>query len=410
MRKVLRLAPVLALLALPPAPVFAQAEVTALANGSDPVETTDALRISRFADLSEETTVKMGTRLELGDLLISVDDAIGVELTCGEDTILRFSGGFRLLVDAPAAPEGADCAVDLLSGQVDALTDSPVEIEAGNVTLGVEGTQFSVALARGEEGWDPDVSVYEGIVRVRAGSIEQRVETGRTWRLAKGESKWGDVTPARAERTASLFARLEVAKSVAQGTPVEDREKSYDSLRNLYFKVLTRPQDTDSRVELARTQLTYHRDELAAYHLRRADVTTEEQLDSYRLDKRVLEQMGRKLAGAERVGGAGLQRTGVQPAVDRTPSTGLTLRRDPAALIESGDYEAAIEILEEMAADQPTSRIYFNLAQAWAGLAGNDSAKARAYAGRALELQSSDGKLSATEIRWCRRMRAGAGR
>ena len=148
------------LLALP-ATLLGQAEVTALSSDSDPLESTDQLRLSRFADFSEETMVAVGTLLEIGDLLSGISAFVDVELACGDATVLRFSGGFRLLIEEP------------------------------NLSLGVEGTELSLTLSRDEEGPDRDLSVFEGQVRVRGDSLDQRVETGRSWRYAGGEQMWG---------------------------------------------------------------------------------------------------------------------------------------------------------------------------------------------------------------------------
>ena len=134
MRRKLSFALAMILFVMLPGAAWPQAEVTALASGTDPIDTTDELRLSRFADFSEETTVSVGTMLEVGDLLTSSSDTIDVELGCGEESVHRFSGGFRLLISSPLE---TDCAVDLLSGTVDVLTDAPAEVGAGDVTLGV---------------------------------------------------------------------------------------------------------------------------------------------------------------------------------------------------------------------------------------------------------------------------------
>lgn len=398
MRAGKHLAPILAAAFLAPAAALSQAEVSALARDSDPLDSTEELRLSRFADFSEETSVAVGARLEIGDLLTSIGESIGVELACGAETVLRFSGGFRLLIDSPVE---TDCAVDLLSGTVDALTDLPVEVTAGDVTLGVEGTQFSLSLTRGEEGPDHDLSVYEGRVRVRTRSIDEEVGTGRSWKRARGQAVSGEISAARAERSAALFARLEVAKSVAAGERFEDRELTYNELRRLHLQVLTRPTDTNSRVELARAQLRYRRDDRAAYHLRRANVTTEEQLETYRLDKRILSRLVRAGVPGRQLGAVAVG--GLEP-IRPTP-----VEQDPVILIQNGDYDAAIEILERRSGDEATSEVFYGLARAYAGRDGAASVGARTAAGRALTLHQSDGKLPAAAVQWCRRVRAGSG-
>lgn len=384
-----RLGIAIAALLLAPAAARPQAEVSALALGSDPVDSTDQLRLSRFADLSEETTVETGTLLEIGDLLSSVSQEIDVELACGEDILLRFSGGFRLLIDDP---EEADCALDLLSGTVDAVTDEPVEVTAGDVTLGVEGTQFSFSLSRGEEGPDRELAVFDGAVRLRSEDLDEEVGTGRSWQKGRGAAVWGEVSSERAERTAALFARIEVAKSAAAGE-VEDKQRSYEELRQLHYSVLTQPENKEKRIELARAQMQVKRDDLAAYHLRRAEVDTEEELETYDIDKRVLSKISRAPAGVRRTPlTAGLRQPGMQAA-------------DPFELIRQGSYREAIQILDERAREEPTSEVYHGLAKAWAALEGASSATARSHAAKALELHADDGLLSRDEAMACRRMR-----
>lgn len=274
-----------------------QAEVTALAVGSEPLEETGELRLSRFADFSEETLVAVGTRLEVGDLLSSPGGTVDVELSCGEETVLQFSGSFRVLIDDP---DTTDCAVDLLSGTLDVVTDQPAEIDSGDVTLGSEGTEFAVTLSRGEEGPDHALTVFDGRVMVFAEGEEQPVEGGKTWRLAGKRVVWGEVGEAAAARAAAIHARLDVARSVAAGEEVADPKRAIEELENYHKAVLLEPADTETRVKLAKAQLAYKQDLKAAYHLKRADVTTEEKLETWKLDKRVLPYIEQKLAAEER--------------------------------------------------------------------------------------------------------------
>lgn len=313
-RRVVALA-VLLLAGLPGA-ARPQAEVTALARGSDPLEESGDLRLSRFADASEETSVAVGTALEVGDLLSSVTGEIDVELTCGEETVLQFSGAFRVLIDDPDA---TDCAVDFLSGSLDVVSDQPAEIDAGDVTLGSEGTEFAVELARTEEGSDHQLTVFDGKVNVFAEGSESPVEAGKTWRLAgKGkEVVWGEVTEEAADRAAAIHARLDVARSVAAGEQVADPKQAIEELKSRHKEVLLKPGDKDVRLSLAKAQLAYKQDLKAAYHLKRADVTTEEELELHDLDKRVLPYLSKSPA---------IER---QPLEPTRPERRPPLRRQP---------------------------------------------------------------------------------
>ncbi len=236
------------------------------------------------------------------------------------------------------------------------------------------------------------------MVRVRGDSIDQEVETGRSWRYAGGKQFWGEVSEARAERTAALNARLELAKSLAAGEKVEDRAAWYEKLRELHLEVLTKPGNESRRIELARAQLQFHRDDVAAYHLRRAGVTTEEELEAHQLDKRVMSYISKARSSMPVR----------QPSASRKTERGTAATAeaaDPFQLIRQGSYQTAIDLLAEQARERPTSRVYFGLAKAWAGLEGRGSEEARAWAARALELHATDRKLSHEEQMACRRMR-----
>lgn len=367
-----------ALVLAPCRPAAAQAEVSALARGTDPVETTDDLRISRFADFSEETSVSLGTRLDMGDLMTSVGGGTDVELTCGEATLLRFSGGFRVQINPPGE---VDCAVDFLTGTLDVLTDLPTEVNSGGVTLGSEGTQYAVEITLVDAQTEPSVQVFDGRVNVRSRAGEQRIDTGATWRLARGRADWGRVGDAEAERAADRYARFDIAKSVAQGRSIDDRAATRAKLKALHRDVLMKPDDTGKRAELAREQIKYGGNRQATYNLRRARLTTPEQLEVYSIDPRVLT---------------------VEPRVYRM----VTPAADPLDLIAAGKHQEAIDILRRRAETDPSSVVWFGLALAHSKLEGEASRNANGYAVRALRAHAEDRELSEEQAAACRRIQA----
>lgn len=366
----------------------AQAVVSALVSDSEPLESTTDVLLSRFADFSAAPGLAVGTELAAGDMLSSVSGRTDVELTCGEETVLRFAGGFRVLIDAP---QTADCALDFLSGTLDVLTDRPTEVDTGLVTLGSEGTQYTVELTREGDDADRRVVVFDGRVRVRADDVDELVATGATWRLQRGAATWGRVDEADLERTAGRYARFDTARQVAV-MPRADRELVAEQFRALHHAVLSRPDDSGKRADLAREQLKARQTPQALYHLKRGDLTTEEKLASHRIDRSVAEMMRRPLTSTRE-----LYVVPVYPPTGSPP--------DPFSLIEQRRYEEAIESLLERAREGASSRVYYGLAQAYLGLQGIASRRAQAYASRALDLQAVDRELSPEEVSHCRRIR-----
>ena len=141
-----------------------QATVHGLARGTQPLEETTGVQLKRI-DSSTEPVVRVGMELHPGDRLSSGGDRVDVELQCPGGSVLRFTGSYRVFIDEPG--DGVDCAVNFLSGTVDVLTDKPTEIESGGVTLGSEGTQYSVSVSYRDRQPDVGCQVYDGRVEWR---------------------------------------------------------------------------------------------------------------------------------------------------------------------------------------------------------------------------------------------------
>jgi len=220
-------------------------------------------------------------------LLSSVSGDVDLELTCPGGSLLRFTGGFRVMIDTPA--EGTDCAVNFLSGTLDVLTDQPTEVNAGGVVLGSEGTQYSVELTRGAEGADWKCTVYDGRVRWRMPQIEARwVDTGTELRAAGPRLTAAGMTEApiagqELSQAAVRYARFDVVKSRARGLQVTDPQAAVRELSKLHLDVLTRPADIGFRVELAKKQIDYQVPQ-AKYNLNRAGIRTEQEMRLYQID------------------------------------------------------------------------------------------------------------------------------
>lgn len=257
------------LLAAAARPALPQAEVTALAHGLDPVDATTEVTCTRFASFEDEDQVAVGMALEPGDLLASSSDDVGLELTCAQGSVLRFSGSFRVLIDVPG--EGADCAVNFLSGTLDVITDQPTEVAAGGVVLGSEGTQFAVVVERRDGQAHQRCSVYEGRVAwASPGSGRQWLAGGSRLDLTRERFETVKVDPTELGRVAERYARFDVAGSRAAGLRSADPEAAAREMASLHREVLEDPADSDRRAQLANALIDLRRVDQAGYHLERA--------------------------------------------------------------------------------------------------------------------------------------------
>jgi len=360
--------------------LLAEAKITALAKGPEPLTSSDDVRLLRFADFSEVAQVQEGDILAEGDLLSSVSGQTTVEVTCEDGSLLRFSGGFRVLIDAPT---DSSCAVDFLSGSLDVVTDRPTEVNAGGVVLGSEGTHYSVELSRVEGERRTECSVFDGRVRVMSDGLDEPVEAGTAWTLSKGNVRWlrgADLEPVL-NRVALRSAKFDLAQAVKMKRATYS-EKSLTNLKDLHLAVLRTPADTGKRIALAKQQIMYERKDDAAYNLTQAQINTADKLEDNGIDPRVLR---------------GAKYIRVAP---RRPV------QDPYALIKQQRYKEAIEVLSAQAKKQADSKVYYGLAIAYAGLEGARSKTANGYAARAQRQNANDKKLSSAQLREVSRIQA----
>ena len=379
------------------APLGAQtggAEVSGILVDTEPLDFSIDVRVSRIETFTEEELIKVGTQLAVGDMLTSLTGEVSIELECGAETILRFANRFQVIINPP---EEADCAVNFLNGDLDVVTDVPTEVEVGTVILGSEGTQYSVEVSRADGERDRTLLVFDGKVRVRGPGLEEEVESGTTWRLRRGPAAKGKVDSAQLTRVSSRYAMFDAARVPPDSG--ESRAEAMSRFKQLHYQVLEKPSDVARRGALAKEQLKVNLAPQAYYHLRRADLTTSEKLAAHQIDGRVATEL-QKPSSLSRVsvpterGTVFRSQSGITATIPAPP--------DPFKLIEQRDYEAAIEILNDV--EKKTSRTYYGLARAFQGLQGAGSARADYYAKLALEEHGTDQLLSSTEILVCRRI------
>lgn len=252
-------------------PAAAQVKVTTLALDGKPLLETTGIRLSRYADLTENNLLKVGDVLSENDLVTALVPGLFVELTCPKGTLLRFTGGFRAVI---SPPEEADCAVNYLSGNLDVLTDEPTQVGVGGKTLGTSGTSYALRLDR--PGGEPSerVLVFEGNVKVTSRTVSTVVPTGQSLTFSRLVTKpvLKPVTTREVERWAALYASFDVAKARAAGVEVsgEQAAATEAKLTQLHAAVLRDPAAAEPRLELAAEQASHRIGDEALYNMRRS--------------------------------------------------------------------------------------------------------------------------------------------
>lgn len=402
--RILRLLSALAVAVASPA--WPQAAITSLAEGETPLQESTDLRLERFADFTEITRLTLGEDLDIGDLLKSVSGATDVELTCGESSLLRFSGGFRVVINPPGE---TDCAVNLLSGQLDVLTDAPTEVRAGGLVLGSEGTQYAITLERDANGPRESVVVFDGKLSLAGRTRDNRqidgeswqVETGQTWNWDGRQANWGQVKASDLARAAQVYARFDLAKSKSiRGTsPSIDPAVSRSQLEALHTKVLSQPADEGSRAALAKAQLELEIDQAAVYNLKRVQLDDDTKLRAHQIDPAFISQTQREKLYSPRPSTSSLQV--LQPPPPRLHHLVAVPAPTAWQLLDRQEYAKALPALQQLSRETPSARVYCGLAQAHGGIEGWTSHTAGAYAKRALRLVASGQEVPAAELRIC---------
>src|SRR5262249_53874883 len=171
----------------------------------------------RFATLEEQAVVRLGDTYEAGDELRG-SGVVGIELKCPEGSLVKFSQKFRVILIA--AQTSQDCAINLLAGKADIITNRPTAVQSGEITAGSKGTVYSIHAARGGQGPTVACAVFDGAVDVSGRQSSSRLEAGlkRTWSPAAPVTLKLSLEDLR--QTAVLYARMDVSKGQAAGGAV----------------------------------------------------------------------------------------------------------------------------------------------------------------------------------------------
>jgi hypothetical protein len=205
--------------------------------------------------------------LEPGDELSGTAPGVVVEVACPKGSSVKFSDAFRAVLLPPQGNQ--DCSFSLLSGSVDILTGAPTQVLAGLVVMGSRRTQYGLRVYRDQGTARLETLVYEGEARCQviprgAGfdmqSGSKAVVRGDAWQRTNMSDR--DI-----ERTASVYARMDVAMAQAAGMPILSPENLYESMKGWHVKVLAAPAEWPSRLTLATRQLSLGNPRQALYHL-----------------------------------------------------------------------------------------------------------------------------------------------
>jgi hypothetical protein len=381
----------------------AQVRVTTLAEGDQPVSSTQRVRVSRFADLSEANFLAVGDALAEGDLLTALDPAVLLELTCPQGSLLHFGNGFRVLVQPAAA---ADCAAAFLAGDLDVLTEAPTAVGLGGKTVGTGGTRYAVRLGGSGGAAEEWVWVFEGKVEVAAKGEVRTVGSGRRVDYQGREAKPSQDQPiseSEVQHWAGRYAEFDVVKARAAGLALapEEAASTRAKLAGLYAEVLAKPDDKQARIDLARIQIDYRVGAEAIHNLKRAGVD-EKALDQQKIDPEALRrgdpEVKERLDLLLRDSGRFI-RPDLIDVADRRPAEPPA--DDLAKLLDAGAYAKVIEIVDaRRKSGGATAREYCLAARAYA--ATGDGGRAGGAARRGLRLAEQGEALAGGELSICR--------
>src|SRR6185295_2368107 len=241
--------------------------VSALGDGS---KQTSAVHVLRYATNKEEALIRVGDRFEAGDELTAISD-VTIELTCPEGSAVKFSGRFRAFISASKDKE--DCAINLLAGQADIITNHPTSIESGERVAGSKGTVYSIRVNRDAQGSTLWCAVLDGEVEVRGQSGDPSGLKGgskKVWSPAGIHEQ--NLSSDDIKGSSVLYARMDAVKATMAG--VKTTASTIADLETSYRRVFQAPADAEARIELAAMQTNLKVAAGAIYQLDRAEKLT----------------------------------------------------------------------------------------------------------------------------------------
>lgn len=345
---------------------------------------TNLVQVERLGS-SRPEEVRIGTKLDPGDVVLSGDEGGGIVITCGSSTnIYPLRGRFRFMIDVASA---ADCTINLLAGNLDVLAEDPTEVTAGGLDMGSVSTQYAVRVDRGPEGPTKTIVVFDGSVSVASDQGALLVAQGTSLTVAEGieQAESAPIAQGDLAHSAIVYSTIDFVEGSQTGS-ISDSTETMNRLYRLHYRVLQQPENEDVRIDLAKTQLQYGAVNQAVLNLKRARVTSEDELRREGIDPAEL-------------------RTGLAPehqnfyegiAIDAPPVERRPLEID-LELIDAGRYEEALEGLQwRVTAGVATSRDYYALSRIYLKM---DQIETSVGFGKiALDLNAADAALRGDEV------------
>ncbi len=397
---------------------------------------TASVRLRRLG-ATRDTNAVAGQTLSPGDQLTATGTAALMELQCGGQriTLYRMQSPFTIVIDVPV---DTICHVNIKSGRGDIIAEMPTVTTAGGVPLASRGTQYSVDVTGEGELIACQLAVFEGVVDVRRSG--EAVPQGRSLTWARGTTARTVIGTRELDAAATVNARFDVYAARA-AKPDIDTVATFAEMKRLQYDMLANPTDTRKRVDLAKRQIQIKSDEQAAYNLKRANVTTDSALRSYRIDPTLIESSAtlrdrvysRKpastgasisataagsvterasasgataaaaaaLSSPSTAASAGASTSAAASATTRatTSATAVSGTRARSASMSAGTVSVVSETIRALearvSAGTATSRDHFDLANAYAS---RSAASQKTNAERAIAKNATDHKLTATEV------------
>jgi hypothetical protein len=220
--------------------------------------------------------------LDIGDELTGTSEDSLVGLTCPGGSDVKLQGRFRTIIMPPVSAQ--DCALNLLAGSANVLTNQPTQLTSGETVMGSKQTVYSMRVMRDQEEPRFECVVFEGEAEVqyRTGGTLLPLRTSAKATIRDGRLVQGVVAPEDVRTASVLYSRADFARARAQGATIENPDAFKSTLQNGYAAVFANPTDPAPRIALAELQTGARIPRQALYHLDKA-----EKLQPTRTDQKV---------------------------------------------------------------------------------------------------------------------------
>src|SRR5262245_55277694 len=145
-----------------------------------------------------------------------------VALTCPGGSDVKLHGRFRTVI-MPGAP-GQDCALSLLAGSADMLTDQPTQVTSGETLMGSLRTVYSMRVTRAREAPQVECFVFDGEAEVQyrqAGSKLLLPTSGKA-SIRAGQVARDVVSPRDVQAASIMYSRADLARARGLGERIEN--------------------------------------------------------------------------------------------------------------------------------------------------------------------------------------------